>query len=117
MIEKITKNPPIFQEGDVVTLGEIGAREKEYVIDYEITTPKKISIDIDVDSGNTIVQNIEGKIKIDNKTGDVKLKEIKGFVEVNAGSGDITIKKVEGNTKVETSGRDIAISNKISKKS
>ncbi|MGM9973826.1 MAG: hypothetical protein ACI33K_07300 [Clostridiaceae bacterium] len=68
-------------------------------IDYVITVPQALDIDIENNIGETKVSGIEGRLEITSNIGDVVVDGIKGEVTITNNLGDTKAYNIQGNFK------------------
>ncbi|WP_426349589.1 DUF4097 family beta strand repeat-containing protein [Alloiococcus sp. CFN-8] len=80
-------------------------------IDYFITVPKALNIDIENNIGETKVMDIEGRLDITSNLGDVFVDGIKGEVSITNNLGDTEGHNIEGSFKVRNDAGSILAEN------
>ncbi|NIR48572.1 DUF4097 domain-containing protein [candidate division KSB1 bacterium] len=77
---------------------EVGAASHMRAIDLDIKMPKKTSLKLStVNSGDIVVERVEGEIELNNVNGSIKAHNISGSVVANTTNGkvEVTFDKVE----------------------
>jgi len=65
-------------------------------VDYNLSVPKDIHLNLKSKSGDIKTEDICGNVKINTKSGDVKIGKIKGNIEAGSLSGDVIIDRIKG---------------------
>ena len=65
-------------------------------VDYEITVPPGIDVDVLSEAGDVTVRGIEGFVDLVTRFGDVNLIETSGYVRVDATTGNISLTGISG---------------------
>ncbi|OZM71531.1 hypothetical protein CFN78_19690 [Amycolatopsis antarctica] len=116
--------PGFELDGDELTLGDCGWW---CTVDYEVTVPRGTtvsgdadsgdvrlegvrSVDVQADSGNIDVRDVDGSVRAEASSGDVSLVNIGSDVSADASSGNITGEGIRGKVEVDASSGDIDLS-------
>ena len=74
-----------------------GEHRRKPTVDFELTVPRKINIDIKNDEGNIDIDDIEGDIDINVDEGDINLQNIQfHLLKLESDEGDIEGRKLNG---------------------
>ena len=108
-IQQIIANPPVTQSGDNVTIGcaHCGDLYKNIAIDYDVTTPKSISLHAATGSGNVTVANIDGTVTATSGSGDINAENLAAVAKLQTGSGSIRAGGIRGGANLQTGSGDI----------
>lgn len=92
-IHRITENPPVEQEGNTIRIGESKDRAlfNNISIDYEITAPASVALNLRSGSGDLRVENLGRFLAASSGSGSVRAHGIKGPADLRTGSGDIEL--------------------------
>jgi hypothetical protein len=124
--KQIAANPPIEQNGNVITIGHHQDHWRGISIDYQIEAPADVQLNastgsgdiadtgvgqnakLTTGSGNINATGLEGGFYITTGSGDVRLDETgSGDGKAQTGSGNIEIKGVHGGLVAQTGSGDI----------
>jgi len=113
-MRKISANPPITQSGKEVHVGEVPSDRRELYrnisIDYEISAPKSVALNLHTGSGDVEVDNLGRSLKAETGSGSVRAHQIAGPAEMHTGSGDIELQQsAAGEVKAQTGSGSIRI--------
>jgi hypothetical protein len=76
-------------------------------VDYHLSVPEKIKLDVSSTSGEVRISNISGKVEASSTSGDVWMKRIRGDLNLETTSGDVEISMIEGNAVVSGTSSDL----------
>ena len=113
-MRKIAANPPIRQAGKEVHVGEMSGDDrdlyKNITIDYEISAPKSVALNLRSGSGDVEVDNLGRYLKAQTGSGSVRAHGVAGPAELATGSGDIELQQAaQGEVKAQTGSGSIRI--------
>jgi hypothetical protein len=111
-IRRIVANPPIVQSGNTVRIGETNDRElyNHLSIDYEITAPASVALNLRSGSGDVDVEHLGRFISASSGSGSVRVHGVHGPADLHSGSGDIELQEeAAGEVKAETGSGSIRI--------
>jgi len=113
-IAQIERNPPIEQSGNAVHIGEVSPEDRHLFnniqIDYEISAPKTVALNLRTGSGDIEVDNIGRFLKAQTGSGTVRAHGVAGPSELQTGSGDIELEEsAAGEVKASTGSGSIRI--------
>ena len=113
-IAHIVENPPVTQSGNAVHIGDVGPEERHLYnnisIDYEISAPKTVALNLHSGSGDIEVDNLGRFLKAQTGSGTVRAHGIAGPAEVGTGSGDVDLELIApGEVKAATGSGSIRI--------
>jgi hypothetical protein len=113
-IQRIIDNPPISQSGNAVHVGEANDRElfNNISIDYEITAPNDVALNLHSGSGDIEVDNVGRFLNAISGSGSVRSRGLRGPATLETGSGDIELEEqAAGDVKAKTGSGSIRIHN------
>ena len=113
-MRRIAANPPIRQSGKEVHVGEVAQEDRalynNITIDYEISAPKSVALNLHSGSGDVEVDNLGRYLKAQTGSGSVRAHGIAGAAELATGSGDIELQQsAQGEVKAQTGSGSIRI--------
>ncbi len=92
-IRQINGNPPIRQSGNEVHVGDVSPEDRRLynniTIDYEISAPRLVALNLHTGSGDLAVDNLSRFLKADTGSGSIHAKGVAGPADLHTGSGDI----------------------------
>ncbi len=96
-ITRISQNPPIQQSANEVHIGDVSAEDRHLynniTIDYEISAPKGVALNLRSGSGDVEIDNLGRFLKADTGSGSIRAHGIGGPAEVHTGSGDVDMEQ------------------------
>jgi len=96
-ITRISQNPPIDQSGSSIHIGDVRPEDRHLynniTIDYDITAPKSVALNLHSGSGDIEAENIGRFLKAQTGSGNVRAHGIGGPAELQTGSGDIDLQQ------------------------
>ena len=105
-MRKIAANPPIKPSGKDIHIGEVSSEERRLynniTIDYEISAPKMVALDLRSGSGDVAVDNVGRFLKSETGSGSIRAHGIAGPSDLHTGSGDIELQE-QGSGEVHAS--------------
>ena len=113
-IQHIIDNPPITRSGNAVHVGEVSDRElfNNISIDYEITVPNDVALNLRSGSGDIDVDNVGRFLSASSGSGSVRSHGLRGPATLETGSGDIELEEnAAGDVKAHTGSGSIRIHN------
>jgi len=113
-IQRIVDNPPINQSGNSIHIGEVNDRElfNNISIDYEITAPSDVALNLRTGSGNIEVADVGRFLTAASGSGSVRAHGVHGPATLDSGSGDIELEEqAAGDVKARTGSGSIHIHN------
>ena len=113
-IRQISRNPPIQQSGNTVRIGDVSGEDRRLynniTIDYEISAPKSVALNLHTGSGDLEIDNLGRFLKADTGSGSVRAHGIAGPADLHTGSGDIELQQVAaGEVRAQTGSGSIRI--------
>lgn len=105
----------VERSGETVTL-RIRGRGVVHAVDYTITVPARMGLDLgglnaDVDvqgvTGDVDVKTVQGEVTVRGGRGRVRLQSVNGSVRLENAQGDISAKTVSGSVSVQNVSGDI----------
>ncbi len=103
-INRIVANPPIAQSGNAIHVGEPSDRSlyNNISIDYEVTVPNAVALNLHSGSGDLEVDNVGRFVAASSGSGSVRVHQVHGPADLRSGSGDIELEEIsEGDVKVQ----------------
>ena len=90
----------IEQSGNTVTLKYELPKSMNFsnnvnTVDFIVTVPNEVSIDVNGGMGEVSVANTKGSVKVDNDFGDVTVENVEGAVSVQTSSGAVTATSIK----------------------
>jgi hypothetical protein len=113
-IQRIVDNPPVTQSGNAVHVGEVNDRElfNNITIDYEITVPSDVALNLRSGSGGIEVDNVGRYLTAASGSGFVRAHGLRGPATLETGSGDIELdENAAGDVKARTGSGSVHIHN------
>jgi len=113
-IQHIVDNPPITQSGNALHVGEVNDRElfNNISIDYEITAPSDVALNLHSGSGDIEVDNVGRFLSAISGSGSVRAHGVHGPADLSTGSGDIELEEqAVGDVKAKTGSGSIRVHN------
>lgn len=97
-VKRIENNPPVVQNGNVITIGKIEERElrNNVSISYDITLPGASKVRAQTGSGDQFITGVTGTVRLSTGSGNVTAKQIGDETRVSTGSGDIKLESIRG---------------------
>ena len=96
-INRIVANPPIQQSGNTIHVGDPSPADRSLYnnisIDYEITAPHGVALNLRTGSGDVEVDNLGRFLKAESGSGSVRAHNLSGPAELHTGSGDIELQE------------------------
>jgi DUF4097 and DUF4098 domain-containing protein YvlB len=111
-IQRIIANPPIQQQGNTVRVGETTDRAlmNNISIDYEITAPASVALNLRSGSGEVEVNHLGRFVAATSGSGNVRAHGVKGPADLRSGSGDIELEdEASGDVKATTGSGTIRV--------
>lgn len=111
-VQKIVENPPITQSGNSVRIGEVTDHSlfNNISIDYDITVPADIALNLHSGSGDVQVDNAGRFVAATSGSGDVRAHGVHGPADLESGSGEIELEDTgTGDVKVKTGSGDVKV--------
>jgi DUF4097 and DUF4098 domain-containing protein YvlB len=92
-IQRIVDHPPIAQQGNAVRVGDSNDRElfNNLSIDYEITVPADVALNLHSGSGDIEVNQVGRYLAASSGSGSVRAHGIHGPSNLESGSGDLEL--------------------------
>ena len=113
-IRQISRNPPIAQSGNTVRVGEVSGEDRQLynniTIDYEISAPRSVALNLHSGSGDIEIDHLGRFLKADTGSGSVRAHGIAGPADLHTGSGDIELQQAAaGEVRAQTGSGSIRI--------
>jgi ferric-dicitrate binding protein FerR (iron transport regulator) len=101
------KRPKDWTESLESLLDGIFQRKPSASVDFEISTPPDVHLEISSVSGDISARDITGEVAIDVVSGDMEIIDTGSDVIIDAVSGDMLLEKIAGNVDVDAISGDI----------
>lgn len=113
-VRRISNNPPIEQSGNTIHVGDISNEDRQLYknisIDYDISAPRAVTLNLRSGSGDIDVDNVGRSLKAETGSGSVKARGIAGPADLHSGSGDIELQEqASGDVKASTGSGSVRI--------
>ena len=111
-VQRIIANPPIAQSGSTIPVGEPNDRSlyNNITIDYEVTAPPSVALNLHSGSGDLEVDNVGRFLAASSGSGAVRAHQLHGPADLHSGSGDIDLEEtVAGDVKAQTGSGSIRV--------
>ena len=113
-MRRIAANPPITTSGSQIHIGEVSNEQhdlyKNITIDYEVTAPRAVALNLRSGSGDVQVDNVGRSLKGQTGSGSIRAHGIGGPSELQTGSGDIELQQqAAGEVRAQTGSGSIRI--------
>ena len=111
-VRRIVENPPLTQSGNEVHVGEVNDHSllNSISIDYEITVPAGVALNLRSGSGDVEVDNVGRYLSAQSGSGNVRAHGVHGPAAMESGSGDIELEEEsQGDVKVRTGSGSIRV--------
>ncbi len=113
-IRRIASNPPIQGSGNVVKIGDMGGGDRglyqNITIDYDISAPVEVAVNLRSGSGDVEVDNLGRFAKIETGSGAVRVHGLSGPADLHSGSGDVELQEHgQGDVRASTGSGSIRI--------
>ena len=111
-IQRIVANPPIQQSGNSIHVGEPSDRAlyNNINIDYEITAPASVALNLRSGSGDVEVNHLGRFLSGTSGSGSVRAHGLRGPATLQSGSGDIEVQEeAAGDIKATTGSGSIRV--------
>jgi DUF4097 and DUF4098 domain-containing protein YvlB len=95
-MRQIAANPPITQSGKEIHIGDLASDRRLYnniAIDYEISAPKGVALNLRSGSGDIEVDQVGRFLKGETGSGSIRAHGVGGPAELHTGSGDIELQQ------------------------
>lgn len=87
-----------------------GKGKQPMVVDFQITVPSSVSVELMTSGGGIEVGDLEGSVRAETNGGDIDLGSIGGPISVSTSGGDIALDGHRAEARLSTSGGDIDVS-------
>jgi len=97
-IHKIEQNPPVVQNGNIITIGKIDDRDltRNISIDYDVTVPAQTRLNSHTGSGDQQITGLQLPVTAKTGSGNVTLERITGDARISSGSGNLKVNSLKG---------------------
>jgi DUF4097 and DUF4098 domain-containing protein YvlB len=73
------------------------------VVDFTITLPYDLGIDVDLQAGDVTVEEIDGAVQVEVDFGEIEIEDLSGPVNISSKNGDISAMNIDAEDTVITS--------------
>ncbi len=113
-MDQIAAHPPISQSGNAIHVGDVGPEERakynNISIDYQVTAPKSVALNLRSGLGDIEVDNLGRYLKAQSGSGAVRAHGLGGQAEMHTGSGDIELQETgSGDVQASTGSGSIRV--------
>lgn len=94
-ITKIVDNPPITQDGNTIKVGLSGEHDlfDHISIDYEVTVPADVALNLHSGSGDVEVDHVGRYLSASSGSGNVRAHGNHGPTDLSSGSGNVELEQ------------------------
>jgi hypothetical protein len=112
-VKRIEQDPPIRQNGNMITIGKIEDRElrRNISIDYEVIVPAQTKLLTETGSGDADISGVNGPLRATTGSGNIRAAGIDGDARLNTGSGDVRLEGVSGRLYAHTGSGNVTAHN------
>jgi DUF4097 and DUF4098 domain-containing protein YvlB len=109
-VRRIEDNPPVIQDGNTVRIGEMHEHYNNISIDYDITAPAGVALNLHSGSGDITTDAVGRFLTASTGSGNVRAHGVAGPADLQSGSGDITLDESgSGDIKARTGSGNVHI--------
>lgn len=113
-MRRIASNPPIQVSGNTVKIGDMGGGDRglfqDIRIDYDVSAPVSVAMNLRSGSGNVEVDNLGRYAKVESGAGAVRVHGLSGPADLRSGSGDVELQeRAPGDVRAVTGSGSIRI--------
>ena len=109
-VREVEQNPPISQNGNIVTIGSDVRKWENIGISYELTVPDETQVSAHTGSGNEEIYDVRGPVEASTGSGGIQVENIGSRVEAKTGSGNIRVSRTGGAVTASTGSGGIELS-------
>ena len=110
IIQQVQANPPIVQDGNSVRIGITGDKGRGVSIDYDVTVPTGVALNLHSISGDIVVNHVGRYLSASSSSGDIRAHGISGPADLSTASGDIELEQTgQGDVKAKSGSGDMKI--------
>jgi DUF4097 and DUF4098 domain-containing protein YvlB len=120
IIQKLTGQPPIEQDGNHVRIGfikdwslggfiSLSFDRHPFSISYEVVAPASARLRLQTGSGDQRIAGLKGAVDATAGSGNLKLSNLGGGVRALAGSGSIEVAGAAGNVDLQTGSGNLRV--------
>lgn len=77
-------------------------------LDFEVTLPDSLALDVTDGSGEAIIENV-GPVKVNDGSGTLTIRGVRGNADVHDGSGSLTVSGVSGDLRIVDGSGEIEV--------
>lgn len=74
---------------------------------YEIVVPRDMRVDVDVSSGEVLVDGVTGGTEVEASSGAITAKDLSGKIDLESSSGDVNVTGASGDLEVNASSGEV----------
>ena len=113
-IRRIESNPPIEQSGNSIRVGFPSTEDRplynNITIDYEISAPPSVALNLHTGSGDIETDNLGRFLKANSGSGSVRAHGLAGTADLQTGSGDVELEEqAAGDVRAHTGSGSVRI--------
>ncbi len=103
----------VFESGKVIRVKSESRRGPPDIVDYRLTIPASMALDIwgvytdvsvDGTRGGIVIETLEGDVRIRNSEGEISVRSVEGMIEVSSTSGRLELNSVDGDIVLQNVG-------------
>lgn len=99
-----------YREGEALVIKHRAPESRSrYKVDFEITVPRALSVELKGMSGNLSVAQTAGAARLLSLSGDIRVKGVTGDVSADSKSGEVELEGCRGNVQAATASGDLLI--------
>lgn len=99
----------IDRDGREIQIESEARRGPANIVDYVITVPRGLALDIESNYGDVTVRGADGAVSIETVRGDVTVVGGRGMIEIDLTMGSIYVEGADGTIDIESSAADIHV--------
>lgn len=99
------------RDGSVIRLEAEARRGPATIVDFEISLPRGMAVEVDAESADVTVIGVDGGVEVDISQGNVVVRNGKGSATLSTQMGKILAEGVSGNIEAETAAGEIRLVN------
>jgi hypothetical protein len=99
----------ISRDGSQISVDPEARRGLPGPVDFDITLPRRFSVNIDAMTSDIDIADIEGDIDAENINGNILVTRVTGRVSASSVEGTVTFRNTQGDVAAETVNRNVEI--------
>lgn len=96
LVRDVEQNPPIRQNGNIITLGDDVQRWNNVAISYDLAVPEETEVRAHTGSGSEEISDVRGPLEASTGSGAIRAEKIGSSVKATTGSGSILVSHAGG---------------------